>query len=55
VVGGAAGADWLLGKAGVFPECPGNSRFELKIGESSWVGGSCLYLLSSLGSPIEAT
>jgi hypothetical protein len=30
-LGGAAGANWLLSKAGVFPECPGNPRFELQI------------------------
>jgi hypothetical protein len=30
-LGGAGGTNWLLGKAGVFPECPGNSRFELQI------------------------
>ncbi len=32
VLGGTACTDWLLGKAGVHPECPGNSRFELQIG-----------------------
>jgi hypothetical protein len=31
-LGFAAGANWLLSKTGVFPECPGNPRFELQIG-----------------------
>jgi hypothetical protein len=30
-LGFAVGANWLLGKTGVFSECPGNPSFELQI------------------------
>jgi hypothetical protein len=32
-LGGAACANWLLSKTGIFSECPGNPRFELQISD----------------------
>ena len=32
MLGGGVGAHWVLGEASILPQCSGNARFELQIG-----------------------